>query len=196
MLGASAEEATDRIAAQAAALGLSQADRDALTNKAHKAFEALEPYKTKALSAGEQLPASVGQVLDDMTALSPRYQLKAEQVLDLMVEFAVGINQVSHAPDPQRMRKAFVPLQKMFQGKDTPGVDLLKLYGPMLKDGLAQVLSLEPEQRLSGPPGKSTTETIRTARKIADFAKKHGLPTTDLLKASQALQSGLRSSPQ
>ncbi|MCE7869587.1 hypothetical protein DYH09_04315 [bacterium CPR1] len=193
MLGARAEEATDRIAAQAATLGLSQADRDALTNRAEKAFVALEPYKTKVLGPGEQLPAPVGQVLDDITALSPRYQLKAEQVLNLMVEFAVGINEVSHAPDPQRMRNAFVPLQKLFQGKETPGADLLKLYGPLLQDGLTQTLALEPERRLAGPPGKSTTEQIRTARKIADFAKKHGLSTTELLRASQALQTGLAS---
>lgn len=187
--GAYADTTGERLAEQAAALGFSSADAQTLKKDVDQAIFDVAPYRTKSMD--QALPASVGKVLDDMVLLSPRYGLTADKVLLLMVEFAVGINEVSNAPDTNKIRKAFVPMQSLFEGKGTPGADLLRLYGPMMKDGLAETLSTEPAHRTAPPPSKGMAETLRTARRISDFAKKNGISTTELLSASKALEAGM-----
>lgn len=189
MGNALADTAGDKLAAQALSMGFSPPDAQLLKADADRAIAELAPYREKSLQGA--LPASVGKVLDDVVLLGSRYDLTADQVLTLVVEFAVGINEVSNAPDPAKIRKAFVPMQHLFAGKSTPGPELLRLYGPMLKEGLADNLALEPARRTT-PPSKGMAASLRTARKITDFAKKNGVPTTDLLAASRALETGMR----
>ena len=188
MTSAVADTTGEKLAAQAAAYGFSAADAQIIKNDVDRAIADLTPFKTRTSAT---LPPSVTKVLDDMILLSPRYNLSAEQVLEMMVEFAVGINEVSYAPDVAKIRKAFVPMQALFQGKETPGADLLRLYGPMMKDGLTQTLATEPAQRSTPPASKGMADSIRAARKITDFAKKNGVSTTELLSASKALEAGM-----